>query len=572
MNVLARGDSFQRLRLLTGLVLFSFAATHFFNHALGLVSLEAMGEMQHWRTTVTRSWPGSLLLLCAAVMHIALGLYRQSRRAAFRLPFWEASQIITGLSIPYIVLTHFMYTRVSSSVYATRDTYLYELYALWPNKGLEQSLILLVVWVHGCIGIHFWLRLSPLYRRLQGIALALAVALPVLAIAGFSVAGRQVEAQISDSESYEKLIADSKAPDKAASALLTEWVDTGRWAYLALLLGVAAVPLATVLRRAAAPRVDITYLGGPMVRISSGPTLLEISRARGVPHTSVCGGRGRCSTCRVRIEEGLANLPIPTGVEAKTLASIAATPDVRLACQIRPTGPLTVQRLVSPQSAAVRGRVITSEAQGVERTLVVLFFDIRGFTRFSERKLPYDVVFILNRLFAETGMAIREAGGHVDKYMGDGLMAIFGQRTGAGDGCRRALEAARRIDAALDRLNAELATELSEPFRIGMGIHVGPLVVGRIGHAETASETVIGSTVNAASRLEALTKEKSVQLIVSEAVLKRAGIAGEGFPREDVTVRGLSTPLGVVLIGRARELLLDQQEKQLGAAAGGGRI
>ena len=556
MNVLTRGDSLQRLRLLTGLVLFTFAATHFFNHALGLVSLEAMGQMQLWRTFVTRSWPGSIILLCAAVAHIGLGLFRQSRRSTFRLPGWEATQILTGLAIPYILLTHFMYTRVSSSAYATRDTYLYELYALWPSKGLEQSLILLVVWVHGSIGLHFWLRLSPLYRRLQGVALALAVALPVLAIAGFSVAGRQVEAQISDSESYEKLIADSRAPDKAASARLASWVETGRYAYLALLLGVAAFPLVGYLRRAAAPRVEVTYVGGPTVRVFSGPTLLEISRARGVPHTSVCGGRGRCSTCRVRVEEGLDALPPPTGVEAKTLGSIAATPDVRLACQIRPKSALTVQRLVSPQSAAVRGRVITSEAQGVERTLVVLFLDVRGFTKFSEKKLPYDVVFILNRLFAETGMAIRETGGQVDKYMGDGLMAIFGQRTGAADGCRRALQAARQIDAALDRLNAELATELGEPFRIGMGIHVGPLVVGRIGHAETASETVIGSTVNAASRLESLTKEKGVQLIVSQDVLKRAGVSGDVFPREDVAVRGLSQPLAVALIGKARDIAI----------------
>jgi adenylate cyclase len=522
--------------------------------------------MQLWRTAVTRSWPGTILLLGAAIAHIGLGLYRQSRRSTFRLPGWEATQIVTGLSIPYIILTHFMYTRVSSSVYATRDSYLYELYALWPAKGLEQSLILLVVWVHGCIGLHFWLRLSPLYRRLQGVALALAVALPVLAIAGFSVAGRQVAAQIDDLESYEKLRVESNAPDKAASSRLAGWVETGRYVYLALLLGVAAFPLVGYLRRVAAPKVEISYLGGPTVRVASGPTLLEISRARGVPHTSVCGGRGRCSTCRVRVEEGLALLPPPAGVEAKTLGSISATPDVRLACQIRPRSALTVQRLVSPQSAAVRGRVITSEAQGVERTLVVLFLDVRGFTQFSERKLPYDVVFILNRLFAETGMAIREAGGHVDKYMGDGLMAIFGQRTGAGDGCRRALEAARQIDAALERLNAELATELGQPFRIGMGIHVGPLVVGRIGHAETASETVIGSTVNAASRLEALTKEKAVQLIVSEDVLKRAGVAGEAFPREDVAVRGLSKPLSVALIGRARDLVLKRAQASPAAA------
>jgi adenylate cyclase len=190
----------------------------------------------------------------------------------------------------------------------------------------------------------------------------------------------------------------------------------------------------------------------------------------------------------------------------------------------------------------------------VERRLVVLFLDVRGFTEISEKRLPYDVVFILNRLFAEVGDAIRRHGGTIDKYLGDGLMAIFGTRDGEAAGCRQALRAARDIDVAIDRLNRQISSELGRPLHVGMGIDVGPLVVGHIGHAETASVTVIGATVNAASRLEALTKEKKCQLIVSTDVLQLAGLDLDPFTLEAVAMRGFSAPRSVALFKRARKL------------------
>jgi adenylate cyclase len=273
-----------------------------------------------------------------------------------------------------------------------------------------------------------------------------------------------------------------------------------------------------------------------------------------VPHASVCGGRARCSTCRVGVESGLADLAPPAMAEAATLAGIRAPPHVRLACQIRPHAAITVTRLVAPPMGAQARTRLATHPQGEERNLAILFLDTRGFTQISEARLPYDVVFILNRLFAEVGEAIRRQGGSIDKYLGDGLMAIFGARDGEQAGCRQALRAARDIDIALDRLNHEIMDEIGMPLRIGMGIDVGPLVVGHIGYADTAAVTVIGNTVNAASRLEALTKEKGCQLIVAADVLERAGVAHAAFPREDVMIRGLSAVRSVVLIERARML------------------
>jgi adenylate cyclase len=322
------------------------------------------------------------------------------------------------------------------------------------------------------------------------------------------------------------------------------------------LLGLALlVPAARMARRAASAKVEVTYRGGPVVRAPVGPTLLEISRMHDVPHISVCGGRARCSTCRVGVESGLADLPAPTAAEAATLASIKAPPHVRLACQMRPNRPVTVTRLVAPPVAQRNPVRDAREMQGVERNLAVLFLDTRGFTQISEARLPYDVVFILNRLFAEVGEAIHRNHGVVDKYLGDGLMAVFGARDGEEAGCRQALRAASDVDVALDRLNHEIMDEIGRPLRIGMGIDVGPLVMGHIGHERSASVTVIGNTVNAASRLEALTKDHACQLIVAAEVLERAGLGADAFNCEDVSIRGLAAKRRVAILARARDLL-----------------
>jgi adenylate cyclase len=553
MHILARGDLLQRLRLATGLVLFTFAATHFFNHALGLVSPDAMQALQDWRKVLTRSWPGTVILLGAFGTHVGLALYRIATRLTWRLPFWEAAQVATGVSIPLYLISHAVFNRGAVSLAGTNDTYAFELANIWPGQALEHSVLLLCVWVHACIGMHYWLRLAPWYPRVRQGLFALAVALPVTALAGFSVAGRQVVAQVAAPQARAELQMTTRAPDAQTSARLVELDLRLRQFFLVLLALALAVPAVRMARHAAVPRVEITYRGGPTIRVAPGPTLLEMSRMKDVPHASVCGGRARCSTCRVRVDRGLAELPPPGAAEAMTLAGIKAPPDVRLACQIRPESAITVTRLIAPPSRQA-STAASVESQGTERQLAVLFLDIRGFTAISETRLPYDVVFILNRLFAEAGEAITRNGGRVDKYLGDGLMAVFGADTDVETGCRQALAAARAIDLALDGLNREMMDEIGVPLRIGIGIDVGPLVVGRIGHADTAMVTVIGTTVNAASRLEALTKEKACQLIVAADVLALAGIGTQSYRCEEIVIRGLSAPRAVVPFGRARDL------------------
>ncbi|HEX2256333.1 MAG TPA: adenylate/guanylate cyclase domain-containing protein [Afifellaceae bacterium] len=587
VSPLLRGSVWQRLRIGSGLILFTFALTHFCNHALGLVSIEAMEAVQEWRTAVARSNAGTLVLAAALATHMGLNLSKTARRSTWRMPLWEAVQIVLGLSIPVLLFWHAGYMRGLHVLEGSDTPYSDMLPGLWNNWALWQTALLLVVWTHGCIGLHFWLRLSPNYPRMAPALFAAAVLIPALALAGFSVAGREAAALAAEEAAAAPVEVDEYGYPISSGAGAVEYDEYGQpiaapveydeygqpiaaaaepaltaadvqlyayWSAWALLALVAAtLAIRTVLRRSG-PRAHVSYTAGPSLSAPIGPTLLEMSRMFGVPHASVCGGRARCSTCRVRIEDAAPGLAPPAGAEAATLARVNAAQDTRLACQLRPTGDLTVTRLVLPPEARRPLLASALEDSGVERTLVILFLDIRGFTSLSEARLPYDTVFLLNRFFAEIGEAVQASGGWIDKYMGDGLMALFGLNQPTGAACRAALTAAMRIDAALEKLNRELAGELPAPLRIGIGLHVGPLVFGRIGHHASAATTVIGPAVNVASRLESLTKEHGVQIVASAELAEEAGLPAGAFPEAIVTVRGTSAPLKVLLIGRGGEL------------------
>jgi adenylate cyclase len=283
-------------------------------------------------------------------------------------------------------------------------------------------------------------------------------------------------------------------------------------------------------------------------------SVLEASRTRGIPHAAVCGGRGRCSTCRVRVGKGAEGLEPLTPEEQRVLARIRAAPDVRLACQLRPTVDLTVTPLLPADAGTGDVMQGMDPRGGVEREIAVLFADLRAFTRFSEGRLPYDTVFVLNRYFEAMGSAIGRAGGRVDKFIGDGIMALFRLRGDPQEATRQALRAAHTMSEALEVLNLELAAELHEPLRMGIGLHQGHAIVGEMGYRGAAALTAIGDTVNVASRLEMLTKNLGCQLIVSEQLTRRSGTCLEAFPLQEVDVRGRSGRIEVRLVADARHL------------------
>ncbi len=201
-------------------------------------------------------------------------------------------------------------------------------------------------------------------------------------------------------------------------------------------------------------------------------------------------------------------------------------------------------------------RHVVDYHQGREMEIVLMFADLRGFTTASEYRLPYDTVFLLNRYFAEMSTAITASGGFVDKFIGDGIMALFALEEDIVRGAMSALRAARDMSARLDALNRELAHDLTEPLKIGIGIHCGGAIVGDMGHGRARALTAIGDTVNTASRIEGLSKRFDSELMVSAELAKLVGASLAEFKTIEVDVRGRQDKIAVLAIPRARDLAI----------------
>jgi adenylate cyclase len=545
----------RRLRMVSGLVLFAYVVTHLVNHSLGIVSLAAMETMLDWVHPVWTSIPGTIAIYGAFLAHLALGFFALWERRTLNLRPLEAFQYLLGFSIPLLVAAHVTGTRINDSFLGGDGShYIKVLTGLWyvdPLNSVAQIGLLLVAWTHVCIGLRFWLRLRPWYEIAQPFLYAAALLLPVLAVLGFVAGERELSATLEQN------------PGLLTSTLASQTLPGERhllnqiaWGIRAALLGAIVGVLAARLirhrwqRRRGFSRV--TYPGGRWIDLPHGFTVLDASQLLGVPHTSICNGKGRCSTCRIRVRADPDALPPPSADEQRVLQRLGAPPEVRLACQLRPRGSVNVLPLVSPpQLGRDRVRRPISATAG-EREIVVLFADLYDFTKLAETRLPFDVVFILNRYFQEMGQAVEAAGGHVDKFIGDEVMALFGLEIASERACTQALSAARMMFARLDELNIDLADDLDAPLRMGIGIHVGPAVVGEIGYGGTRSLTAIGDTVNIASRLQTLSKTYGCELVVSDKLV--AGLDLPNSPRHDLVIHGRSAPLAIRTVARARDL------------------
>jgi adenylate cyclase len=548
----------RRTRIVTGLVLFTYLTTHLLNHSLGLISLDAMEAGRAWFLALWRNPLGTALFYGSLLTHFSLALYAIYQRRHLRMPFWEALQLTLGLCIPLLLATHFVGTRMAYEWYGVEDMYAKTVLTLWrqsPIHGLRQASLVSIAWTHGCIGLYFFLRLRPGFSRYAATLYAFALLLPVFALLGFVQAGREIDYLIArDPEWIEKLYQRTNVlrPGQGGDLVnLRDGIIYGFWACLGTVLAARAARHAFERRR----RIQIAYPDGRQVQAPRGFTVLEASRYGRIPHACVCGGRGRCSTCRIRIVKGSESLPSPSPAELKVLKRIGAPVNVRLACQLHPTRDISVVPLLPADANASDGFVKPSYLAGQECDMTVLFADLRSFTTIAERKLPYDVVFLLNRYAEIVGTAIERAGGIPNQFTGDGLMALFGVQTGPELGCRSALAAAREIVSSVAQLSEMLSEELETALKVGIGIHTGPSVVGQMGYGMGTYLTAVGDTVNVASRLQELTKEYDCALVISEQVARRAGIEMQSSPRHQVNVRNRREPLIVYAVSDESRLL-----------------
>ena len=545
----------RRLRLASGLVLFTYVATHLLNHALGNVSLGWMEAGLLAQKFVWQGVAGTLALYPALAIHFSLGLYAFYQRRHFGWTRAEVVQLVLGLSVPLLFVNHLFVTRISLAVFGTQKGYAQELYSFWVADrvlGGVQLALLVVAWTHGCIGVGLWLRLRRWFPRAAPYLLCAAVLLPVLALLGFFQGGRQVLAVAHDPAWRAAHLAPWQVGLPADNAALTTWRDRSAAAYVAMLLLLALLRLLRAWRERRGRTLVVRYPGGQSVRVPTGFSVLDASRAGRVPHASLCGGRARCSTCRVRVVGGLAALPPPLPGELAVLERVRARPGVRLACQLRPTGDVAVVPLLPPDGTA-RART-QAPAGGEERFIVALVADMRNSVRLTETRLPYDAVFIIDRFVAALGEAVVASGGRVCNFTGDGLIATFGLEAAPAEACRSALAALPRIGRNVARLNRALLAEMSEPIAFGVGLHASHAVVGEIGYAASRGFTTLGDATNVAARLETLCKEFGCEAVVSEEVCRRALLPRDDLALHDAHLRGRSAPVAVRIVPRIAAL------------------
>ena len=339
----------RKLRLVTGLVLLAYVASHLVNLSLGVWSLETMDAARPAFMAVWQNPIGLLALYASMGCHMALGLYALYVRRTMRMSPAEAMQLIMALVLPPLLVMHLLGTRVVSLMVDVEASYAWLMVIYWkwlPWTGLRQVLVVMVAWIHGCIGFYYWAHLQNWWRRGAVIIYPLALLVPVMALLGFVEGGKQA-LQLAEDEAWINALIAESGVDEVTLASLYYLQRVLLISYVSI-VGVVLCLLAWRVRRQ--PRNftrRVNYLHGSAIESPPGVSLLEVSRLKGVPHTSMCGGKGRCGTCRVRILEGGHFLPRPSPLEADTLRRIDADADVRLACQAVPLGsPITLSRLV----------------------------------------------------------------------------------------------------------------------------------------------------------------------------------------------------------------------------------
>ncbi|GGX54115.1 adenylate/guanylate cyclase domain-containing protein [Tateyamaria omphalii] len=545
-----RGSLATRIRIFSGLILMLYLTLHILNLATILISPTAFDTFQSARLWVTRSGVGTVIIISAFLAHMFLSLGKVVAARTLRMPLSEWVQIALGLLIPIMLVDHLIYTRAAHEMLGVTTMFGYITRLLWDTTdGWAQAVLLVVAWSHGVIGLHMWLRLTSWWHQAIPWLIGIAVTLPTLALVGYVTFARTIDGLLSNPRAEEVAHAAWNWPEAegfAALAAASNRMTLAVWAILGL---ATAAFLARRALAAIARPIRIHYVDGPSVRAPRGQTILETSRSSGVTHTALCGGRGRCTTCRVIVEEGLEDLPPPSEAEQRSLIAVNAPPNARLACQVRPTSSVRVFRVFDRDGK--RGRAHAS--QGKEAQLAVLFLDMRGFTARTDGQLPYDVVHLLNRFFDEIVPPINAAGGTVDKYMGDGLMAVFESAT-AEISARSAIQAIEGIGKALADFNQRLDSEGSAPVAIGIGVHLGNVVLGEIGAAGHAPRTLIGDTVNIASRLESETKVRGAQVLVSMDTLHAAGLDAAADIVVSLSLRGREAPLEAVPLINAADV------------------
>lgn len=256
------------------------------------------------------------------------------------------------------------------------------------------------------------------------------------------------------------------------------------------------------------------------INCSLDSTILEATLSNHINHTHACGGQGKCSTCRVSVMEGIEHCSSRNEIEQKMAATLNFPTEIRLACQTKILGDISIRRMVSDKlDMDIISEQFSEDSKialGSQQKLTIVFTDIVNYTSFAEKFPPYDIVHVLNRYYRIMNSVIQNHNGLISDVAGDGILAVFGVD---GVGKNSVLDAINAIDEMKEKLsifNIYLQSNFNTTFSIRAGIHYGNVIVGPFDTGSMKKTAVIGDNVNYASRIESANKEFGTQLLLSE--------------------------------------------------------
>jgi len=303
--------------------------------------------------------------------------------------------------------------------------------------------------------------------------------------------------------------------------------------------------------------MEVEFLGEGTIDVEQGQSLLNASLSAGIPHFHACGGKAKCSTCRVLVLAGNENLNKPNGAETKLKSKIGLPDAVRLACQTHVSGPVKVERMLRDESdiqsvIQVNGKdpkKFKLKSLGLEKHLVLFFLDIRNFTAFVETHPPFDVIYTMRKIFSSFNEIIVKNHGEVIETAGDEIYAIFGRSSVSNSSADNAISAGLKILDELEHFNRTYHAILQKEIQVGIGIHSGTVVLGEINLGDRTKVSTVGLAINIASRIQKYTKRLNNDLLVSQDAIRESSIEVNAKPTE-VKLEGVTSPILVYPLGK----------------------
>lgn len=510
----------RNIRILSGLIIFVYVTSHLLNLSFGLSSLESMDA---WRPVFMAFWQtpiGLVLLYGSLLVHMVLGFEALYHRRTLRMSSFDTIQLVLALMLPPLVALHLLGTRVVSTMVDFEPSYGWIMMIYWkwtPIEGLRQVGVILAAWIHGCMGLYYWMRLKLWWPRASMFLYPAAFIVPVAALLGFVEAGKDVLRLAQDAQWMEKMRASIAPIDKATVSELYRIENVFLITYLTTLL---IVLLARWYRQIKIRKIEsvnstkVSYANGPTVATSAGLSLLEISRLNALPHASVCGGRGRCATCRVRIQDGMEALSEPEATELAVLKKVGATPDVRLACQaITLPGLVTVQRLL-PGDGEIEGVNLLDYVSGEEREVVVLRMSCLGIAG-KLKKSDLASPLVLDEFIDNCVEEITRQEGQVDFIDSNGLMALFLPGKPLEEMAEQAYRISKDILERFNRIKSQLEqqviVDIDNPIHLDITLHAGKAIAIK-NPSSTKPQKVVGEAVNELNRLHEIKRISGIMI------------------------------------------------------------